>query len=77
MISGKKSGESPYRFVLIFLTRQMKGYIVAGVIGLLIGLPIGAIIIESLILSKTARLDALFTKLDAMFRKIENSLRWR
>ncbi len=54
----------------------MKGYIVAGVIGLLIGLPIGAIIIESLILSKTTRLDALFTKLDAMFRKIENSLRW-
>jgi len=55
----------------------MKGYIVAGVIGLLIGLPIGAIIIESVILSKATRLDALFTKLDAMFRKVESSLRWR
>jgi hypothetical protein len=75
LVSGKRSGEGLYRFVLIFVTTQMKGYIVAGVIGLLIGLPIGAIIIESLILSKSTRLDALFTKLDAMFRKIENSLR--
>lgn len=63
--------------MVIFLATQMKGYIIAGAIGLLIGLPIGAIIIESVILSKTARLDALFTKIDAMFRKIENSLRWR
>jgi hypothetical protein len=55
----------------------MKGYIVAGVIGLLIGLPIGAIMIESFILSRTTRLDAVFTKIDAMFRRIESSLRWR
>jgi len=53
----------------------MKGYIIAGVIGLLIGLPIGAIVIESLILSKTTRLDVFFMKLDAMSRKIENLLR--
>jgi len=55
----------------------MKGYIVAGVIGLLIGLPIGAIMIESVVLSKTTRLDAVFRKLDTIFRRIESSLRWR
>ena len=63
--------------MLIFFTTQMKGYIVAGVIGLLIGLPIGAIMIESVVLSRTTRLDAVFRKLDTIFRRIESSLRWR
>lgn len=63
--------------MLIFLTKQMKEYIVGGAIGLLIGLLVGAIMIESLILSRITHLDALFRKLDAMFRKIESLLRWR